>query len=143
MGGPEMAPHTPPPPVAPPPSRGALTIARPQRGAEPEGRVVGEANGIRLVLGTDDGGDGPEGLLVERRHAALDGGEQCRRIERALAVGDRATQEQLRPALDGFLDLAVQRLPEIGAREWPDLGRAVVRVAHAAGAQLADEALDG
>src|SRR5436189_269974 len=125
MGGPEMAPHTPQPLVAPRRSRGA---PRPPhaRGAPAK---PWHPSILRLVLGTDDGGDGPEGLLVERRHAALDRGEQRRRIERALAVGDRATQEQLRPALDRFLDLAVQRLPEIGAREWPDLGRAVERVA--------------
>ena len=49
-------------------ARGSL---RPHARAEAEGRVVGEPHRVRLVLGADHRRDRAEGLLVERRHAAL------------------------------------------------------------------------
>src|SRR5206468_877042 len=59
---------------------GAPAVLGPQRRAETKGRIVGQADGIALVLRADDGRHRSEGLLVEGRHALVYSGEQRRRI---------------------------------------------------------------
>src|SRR5712691_7459332 len=117
--------------------RGA--IPRPQRGAEAEGRVVGETHGVRFVLSPDDRGHRAEGLLVERRHALVHVGEQRRRIEGARAGWNLAAEEPAGATRDGLFDLTVQGVAEIHARLGPDLGVARQRIADAAGTKLLEE----
>src|SRR5712692_3859710 len=121
---------------------GAGAILGPDRGAEAERRVVGEAHGLGFVPGPDHRGDRAEGLLVEGRHALVHGGQQRRRIEGARAGRDLAAEETPGPALDRLLDLPVQRVPETDAGLRPDLRVARERIADAAGAELLDEPLD-
>src|SRR5439155_3407648 len=121
---------------------GGGAIPRPERGAEAERRVVGEAHGIRFVPGPDHGGHRAEGLLVERRHALVHIGEQRRRIEGAGAARNLAAEEPAGAAPDGILDLTVQVVAEIHARLRADLGVARQRIADTARAKLFDEPRD-
>src|SRR5207245_1872615 len=91
---------------------GARAVPRPERGTKTKGRVIGEANGIGLVLRPDHGGDGPEGLFVEGWHALVHSRQQGRRVEGSLARRNLAAQQELGPALDRLPDLPVPRVPE-------------------------------
>src|SRR5215510_1922692 len=118
---------------------GAPAVPRPQRGAESKGRVVGQPDGVVLVLRPDKRRDGPERLLIEGRHTLVHFREHGRRIESALAARDLAAEQALGPGLDGLFHLPVQEVAEIGPRLRADLGLARQRISHPTRAKLAHE----
>ena len=84
---------------------GALDVARPEPGREPERRVVGDPQPLLLVVELDHGQDRPEDLLAGDPHRVVDAVEDRRRDEVAagllagpLAAGDEPRALLLRRA---------------------------------------------
>src|ERR1041384_5310066 len=85
-----------------------VAVARPDRCAEAEARIVGDADRIALVLDAHDRSDGAERLLVEGGHSRRDRRENRRRVERSRPGGDLAAGYKTRAARDGYADLPMQ-----------------------------------
>src|SRR4030095_16413200 len=88
------------------------------------------------------GGAGPEGLLVDRRRATVDRGEQRRRVEGPRAGRDLAPEYESRAAADRLLDLPVQRVAQVDPGRRAHLGGAVEGIAHPSRPQLVGERAD-
>src|SRR5215213_12043236 len=80
--------YLPPQPPAP------LEVAGPDAGPQPVGGVVGQLDGLLLVLGPDHGRHRAEGLLLEHRHLAADAGEDGRGEEPPPALQPVASQQR-------------------------------------------------
>src|SRR5437867_624689 len=111
----------------------ALEVAGGHVAREPVGRVVGDADRVRLVLVWDDGEDRPEDLLARDRHVVADVGEYRGLHEVPLADALRAAgaaRHELRALLDALLDETLHLLELRLARERADGGALGERVPH-------------
>src|SRR5439155_671043 len=102
---------------------GTLPARGPEGRAEPEGRVVREANGVLLVARANHGRHRAEGLLVEGGHPLVDGGQDGGRVEGTGAARHAPAEQEARAALDRLLDLAAAGPPSTVPQSPP--GRAV------------------
>src|SRR4051812_25597770 len=67
---------------------------------EPEGRAVGQRNGLVLIVERLDDDDGTEELLLRNPHLVLHAGEQRRSdVVAGLGLGPCATDDELRAVL--------------------------------------------
>ena len=111
---------------------GPLGIARPDAGRQAVDGVVGDADGVVLVLVGNDREDGPEDLLLGDRHVVAHVGEHRRPHEVALveAIGCFGpTGEELGSFVDALLDVAAHPLA-LGLRyERAETGVGVERIA--------------
>src|SRR3954471_7242605 len=99
-------------------------VPRPDRAGEAELAVVGDADGVGLVVERDDGDDRPEDLLVQRPILRI-GRRQDRRREPVAGAGRRRTAERDRGVVgDVFRDSR----PLAGADQRPHLGLLVGRI---------------
>ena len=81
---------------------------------------VGESDRVLHIIRDRYGGYRPEHLLVERCHTRRDVAEHGRFIQQARTVDLRTAEQQLGALRNGALDLVVDAMAKIIARDRPD-----------------------
>ena len=110
-------------------------IARPDRGSEAVGGIVRDAYRFVGIAYAYYRRHRTEGLLAEGRHVPADIRQDGRPEEIALTRKTLATGQNARARPDRLIDLALERVQQVPARERTDLGFRIHRVAD-------DEVLD-
>ena len=101
----------------------AIEVAGQHARAEAELAVVGDADGVGLVLGRDDRGDRAEHLLVVRRLPGADVGQHGRRIPGAGRSGISPPSSSRAPRCDAVGHLVVDLVARLDALHRAELGR--------------------
>src|SRR5258708_7204268 len=118
----------------------SLQIGGPERRAEAVRRGVRDPHRLVGIVDGEERGDRTERLFLQDRHLLGHAGEQRRLVEPALPGAALPADHDARTHPDGALDLSLERVAQVLARERADLRRRIERVADAQRADRVGEA---